>query len=54
MGLANSLMLDFRCMIIPRFVYAIGRDFTDHELVSTEVKDRIRELVLISTKINYR
>jgi NAD(P)H-dependent FMN reductase len=54
MGMANSLMLDFRCLIIPRFVYAIGRDFTDHELVSTEVKERIRELVLISTKIIYR
>ncbi len=28
MGLANSLMLDFRCLIIPRFVYAKGEDFT--------------------------
>lgn len=29
MGLANSLMLDFRCVIIPRFVYAVGDDFTE-------------------------
>jgi NAD(P)H-dependent FMN reductase len=54
MGLANSLMLDFRCVVIPRFVYAIGRDFADQKLVSTEVKERIRELVSISTKIVYR
>jgi NAD(P)H-dependent FMN reductase len=27
MSLANSLMLDFRCLIVPRFVYAIDRDF---------------------------
>lgn len=25
--LANSLMLDFRCLILPRFVYATGDDF---------------------------
>lgn len=29
MGFANSLMLDFRCVIIPRFVYAVGDDFTE-------------------------
>ncbi len=27
MGLANSLMLDFRCIVVPRFVYATGPDF---------------------------
>ena len=26
MGLANSLMLDFRCWIVPRFVYVTGAD----------------------------
>jgi NAD(P)H-dependent FMN reductase len=54
MGLVNSLMLDFRCLIIPRFVYATGRDFAEHELISTEVKERIRELVSVSTKIKYQ
>ena len=29
MPLANSLMLDFRCHIVPRFVYADDSDFTD-------------------------
>jgi NAD(P)H-dependent FMN reductase len=54
MALANSLMLDFRCVVIPRFVYAVGRDFADLELVSNEVKDRIRDLVSVSTRMIYR
>lgn len=28
MGLANSLMLDFRCVVVPRFVYASRAAFT--------------------------
>jgi FMN reductase len=49
MGLANSLMLDFRCLIVPRFVYATGADFGDDReetmyLQSTEVHDRISEV----------
>src|SRR6187397_2898113 len=27
MALANSLMLDFRCVILPRFIYATKSDF---------------------------
>jgi len=44
MGLANSLMLDFRCMIVPRFVYTTGQAFTEAELTDEEVKKRIAEL----------
>jgi len=51
MSLANSLMLDFRCLIIPRFVFAIGDDFVDWELSSAEVRRRIRELAAASTRI---
>ena len=29
LGLANGLMLDFRCLIVPRFVYATGDDFAN-------------------------
>jgi len=29
MGLANSLMLDFRCLILPRFVYASKTSFME-------------------------
>ncbi len=44
MGFANSLMLDFRCLIIPRFVYTTGDDFTGSGQVDAEVGDRVREL----------
>lgn len=27
MPMANSMMLDFRCLVLPRFVYATGDDF---------------------------
>ena len=45
MGLANSLMLDFRCLIIPRFVYAGPRAFEDNKIVDPAVWGRIDELV---------
>lgn len=41
MSFANSLMLDFRCLIVPRFVYAVGDDFempTDGEAILTNPK----------------
>jgi len=42
MATANSLMLDFRCLIIPKFVYAVKDDFTG-EGVSPEIQQRIEE-----------
>ena len=44
MSFANSLMLDFRCIIIPRFVYADKNCFNDGR-ISNDIKDRIEELV---------
>ena len=44
MAFANSLMLDFRCVIVPRFVYATGRAFDGDDLKDTEVGERIEEL----------
>lgn len=44
MSLANSLMLDFRCMIIPRFVYATGTSFSKGHLADSEVEKRIAQL----------
>jgi NAD(P)H-dependent FMN reductase len=41
LGLANSLMLDFRCWIVPRFVYATGEDFEGDQVRSTELLERI-------------
>lgn len=44
MNLANSLMLDFRCLIVPRFVYATKNDFADGQITSDKIKNRITEL----------
>ena len=44
MAFANSLMLDFRCVIIPRFVYATGDAFDGDDLKDKKVKKRIEEL----------
>lgn len=44
MAFANSLMLDFRSVIIPRFVYATGRAFEDDDLKDDKVGERIEEL----------
>lgn len=44
MGLANSLMLDFRTFILPRFVYASKTSFRDAELDDVDVQQRIRNL----------
>src|SRR5688572_27332594 len=44
MSLANSLMLDFRCLIVPRFVYATAGDFAGDEVGSAKIKDRVGQL----------
>ena len=50
MGLANSLMLDFRCVIIPRFVYATGEDFED-DRVKPEIVKRLKQLAAAAKTI---
>ncbi|MFQ5673358.1 MAG: NADPH-dependent FMN reductase [Nitrospinales bacterium] len=45
MSLANSLMLDFRCLILPRFVYATGEAFEGEALIDADVRDRLDDLV---------
>ena len=44
MNLANSLMLDFRCLIIPRFVYSVSEDFEVDDMTDSKVKARVNEL----------
>ena len=44
MPLANSLMLDFRCLIVPRFVYATGGDFAEGRVTSPKVAGRVAQL----------
>jgi NAD(P)H-dependent FMN reductase len=45
MGLANSLMLDFRCIIVPRFIYATSDSFEGNELADEDMQQRIEVLV---------
>ena len=51
MGLANSLMLDFRCLVIPRFVYAKGDDFREKKHPTSDLVARIAQLAEASMKI---
>ena len=44
MGLANSLMLDFRSVIIPRFVYAEADTFEGDAITDPVVEERLDEL----------
>ena len=44
MSFANSLMLDFRCLILPRFVYATGAAFGRDRLTDTGIRKRVEEL----------
>lgn len=44
MPFANSLMLDYRCVIVPRFVYVTGKAFNGDRLENTEIEERVRLL----------
>jgi hypothetical protein len=44
MSLANSLILDFRGYIIPKFVYATKPDFDDGKITNLDIKEKIEEL----------
>ena len=46
----NSLMLDYRCIIIPRYVYA-DRSLFDEEGIHPSVQTRIQELVTYTTEV---
>ena len=51
MSFINSLMLDFRCIIIPRFIYADGSFFIKNNLDNT-IKNKIEELVDLSISLS--
>jgi len=44
LGFANSLMLDFRCWIVPRFVYATGGEF-EGDVPGQKIKERMATLM---------
>lgn len=51
MGIANSLMLDFRCIIVPRFLYTTSSSFDESRLVDQEVLVRVEQLVSETVRI---
>ncbi|NOX99165.1 MAG: NAD(P)H-dependent oxidoreductase [Verrucomicrobia bacterium] len=44
MSIANSLMLDFRTVVIPRFVYATGDQFQGNEISHEDLGERIEQV----------
>ena len=50
-GLANSLMFDFRCHIVPRYVYATKEDFGAAHEPGPKLAGRIRQLVLATVDL---
>lgn len=52
MALANSLMLDFRCLVVPRFVYATGTAFgTDGSIADPDIAGRITQCARTTAKL---
>lgn len=53
MSFANSLMLNYRCIIIPRFVYASrdAFDTTKKTIVDEAIKERIDELCVTTIRL---
>jgi len=49
----NSLMLDFRCIIIPRFVYTDENGFDENNNIQAPIKERIEELVNLSISLSH-
>ncbi|MBA2433545.1 MAG: NAD(P)H-dependent oxidoreductase [Chthoniobacterales bacterium] len=44
MAYANSLMLDFRCVVIPRFVFATAEAFDDETVTDAKIAKRIEQV----------
>jgi FMN reductase len=45
MAVGQSLMLDFRSWVVPRYVYAARGDFGEERIASEEVRRRVEQLV---------
>jgi FMN reductase len=43
-GIANSLMFDFRSWVVPRFVYATREDFHEDLSLTPRIRERIEQL----------
>ena len=51
MSFANSLMLDFRSLIVPRFVYATSKAFADGRITDADITQRVADLALAAARL---
>ena len=51
MQMANSLMLDFRSLVLPQFVYATGDKFQGDEISDADTSQRISDLASRIVKV---
>ena len=51
LSFANSLMLDFRCVIVPRFVYATGQAFAGDEIADAKIAARVADCARATAKL---
>ena len=51
MPFANSMMLDYRCLVIPRFVYAPPAEITDKTFGDAAINARIEDLAVEMTRV---
>ena len=51
MAFAQSLMLDFRCVILPRFVYATDEHFGPDGITDARIVARIRDLAAAAIRL---
>ncbi len=51
-GFATSLMLDFRCLIVPRFVYCTKSDFTEAGEPGPEIRERVEQLATAAVDLS--
>lgn len=51
MALVHSLMLDYRCLIVPCFVYAARTDFSDDTIATDAVRNRVAALCRAAVRL---
>jgi len=54
MGFANHLMLDFRSVIVPRFLYVESDDWNEEGALNPEIEERLWQLHLDMGEISVR
>jgi len=44
-------MLDFRCIVVPRFVYATGAAFADGKITDPAIADRVAQCARVTVSL---